>query len=109
MIHPDDNGMITIEMNELERLEVRFPAGFVPEAAGGLAPLSHIPLSMVGYHMVGNEFKPLPIGSTLDREKGIFYWQPGVGFYGTYEFVFIKVEGNHKEKIGLRVTILPKY
>ncbi len=108
-IHLDDNGMITIEMKELERLEIHFPAGSVPEAAGGLAPLSHTPLSMVRYHMVGNEFKPLPIGSKLDSRNGIFYWQAGVGFYGTYEFVFIKMGRNRREETRLRITILPKY
>jgi hypothetical protein len=91
-IYPDDNGIIHIEINELERLEVH---------------LSDLKVSSFysGYHVVGEQLKPLPIGSTLDRRRGIFYWQPGQGFYGGYAFVFIKEEGNNKEKIQVRITI----
>lgn len=33
--------------------------------------------------------RPLPPGSTLDSEKGIFYWMPGAGFVGEYTFDFV--------------------
>jgi hypothetical protein len=110
-MYPDHKGIINIQIKELERLELRF----VQRPAGGLAPLSHTPRSsaplpiLIGYHVVDYQWKPLPIGSFLDKGKGIFYWQPGVGFYGTYEFVFIKMAGNRREETRLRVTILPKY
>ncbi len=42
-----------------------------------------------GYLVVGDRLRPLPIGSSLDCEKGIFYWQLGPGFLGEYHFVFI--------------------
>jgi hypothetical protein len=32
--------------------------------------------------------KLLPIGSTLDNGRGIFYWQPCAGFLVHYRFVF---------------------
>jgi len=32
----------------------------------------------------------LPVGSTLDRQKGIFYWEPGPGFQGKYHLVFLE-------------------
>jgi hypothetical protein len=109
-IHPDDNGIITIEINELERLEIRFPAGFVPEAAGGLAPLSSVMQTCVGYQLVGGGLRPLPIGSTWDTGKGIFYWQPGPGFMGEYRLVFIKRRGPGKiDKIDFTIRIVPSY
>jgi hypothetical protein len=64
--YTDKNGKITIEIKELERLEIHF---FDP----GESTLN---------------ITPLPIGSTFDVERGVFYWQPGPGFIGTYEFVF---------------------
>jgi hypothetical protein len=42
-----------------------------------------------GYMVVGDALRPLPIGSSMDTEKGIFFWQAGPGFLGTYDFVFI--------------------
>jgi hypothetical protein len=39
--------------------------------------------------MVNNRLETLPVGSTFDSRKGIFYWQPGPGFVGQYHFVFI--------------------
>jgi hypothetical protein len=70
---PNENGIIHINIKELERLEIHFPD-------------SRPNISF------------LPIGSTLDVEKGIFYWQPGPGFLGTYELV--------KKK--LMITIEPR-
>lgn len=93
-IYPDDNGIIHIEINELERLEVHFSD-------------LNVPSSYSGYHVVGEQLKPLPIGSTLDRRRGIFYWQAGQGFYGGYAFLFIKEQGNIKEKIQVKITISP--
>ncbi len=43
-----------------------------------------------GYEVVGDDLRTLPIGSTLDPVTGRFYWQPPVGFLGTYHFVFIR-------------------
>jgi hypothetical protein len=101
LIHPDpaargtDEGIITIEIKELEPVQIRL---FSEVRAAGLAPLYSAPLYS------------LPIGSTLDAEKGIFYWQPGPGFIGFYRFVFIG-----KDKHGrmfnrvLNINITPKF
>jgi len=80
-IYPDATGIITVEIKELERVEIHFPASPV------------------------NNVSPLPIGSTLDREKGIFYWNPGPGFIGNYEFVFTDTSGNHSKRV--KIKILP--
>jgi hypothetical protein len=65
--------------------------------------------SYAGYLVVGDELRQLPIGSFLDREQGIFFWQPGPAFIGEYQFVFIKFIDNHF-KIGkkIKVHILPE-
>ncbi len=91
-IYPGDNDITTIEIKELERVEIQVSPGTSETC---------------GYMVVGNQLRPLPIGSTFDQKSGIFYWQPGVGFYGTYEFVFIKVDGTDQRK--LKVKILPKH
>ncbi|MGD2091652.1 MAG: hypothetical protein PVH61_36095 [Candidatus Aminicenantes bacterium] len=97
MVYPEESGNITIEIRQLERLEVRFTEG-----AGGLAPLCHAPLSNSkdsstlvpeGFQVIGNRFATLPIGSNLDRETGIFTWQPGAGFLGEYRLVFLIRDG----------------
>jgi hypothetical protein len=98
--YPDGNGNITIEIRELERIEVRlFPVG-----TGGLAHL----LSSTGFQVIGGQLRPLPIGSTLDRKNGVFCWQPGPGFIGEYRLVFIRKEQNDEmSRIDLNVRINP--
>jgi len=85
-VYPDENGIIAVEIKELERLEIHFPASPV------------------------NNLSPLPIGSTLDTGKGIFYWQPGPGFIGEYNLVFIEEENtgmvNRKD---IKVNITPEF
>ena len=45
---------------------------------------------VAGYAIVGNERRDLPAGSTLDQQRGVFYWQPGAAFMGRYELVFVR-------------------
>ena len=60
--------------------------------------------------VVGDQLRPLPIGSTLDTEKGIFYWLPGPGFMGEYELVFVREdEFGMSRKIHVKVKIKPKF
>ncbi|MGE5343628.1 MAG: BACON domain-containing protein [Candidatus Omnitrophota bacterium] len=77
LISADGDGK-WIEIKELERVEIDLSKEM------GLSD-THIQ----GYLLVGHQLRKLPIGSTLDQEKGIFYWQPGPGFVGEYRFVFI--------------------
>jgi len=83
--YPDENGDITVDIKELERVEIHFP--------GSMEALS-----------------PLPIGSSLDREKGIFYWAAGPGFFGEYWFHFGRRSAN-SETIANRIKIViqPKF
>lgn len=82
MVGPDKNGIIRIEIKELERVAIHFPA----------SPIDNL--------------SPLPIGSTLDRERGIFYWIPGPGFIGNYDLSFIDNFGNRSNRV--KIKILPK-
>ncbi len=81
-VYPGADGITTVGIKELERVVLHF--------APGTRPLS-----------------PLPLGSSFDGERGIFYWQAGPGFVGTYELVFIDTERNLSRKIN--ITISPKY
>ena len=63
-----------------------------------------------GYLVVGQQLWPLPIGSTLDTEKGVFYWIPGPGFIGEYRLVFVKKgpDGAMNKKL-INMKIVPKF
>jgi hypothetical protein len=94
VVYPDDEGIITIKIKELERLEIHFFD----------STLNIEPRTL--------NISWLPIGSTLDRKRGIFYWQPGPGFIGDYEFIFTEKAGSgelNRKIISIRVTISPKF
>ena len=46
-----------------------------------------------GFLRVGEEWRPLPIGSTLDKKLGLFAWLPGPGFSGDYDLLFLSDRG----------------
>jgi hypothetical protein len=97
-ICPTDNGIITLGIKELERIEIKL----FPEGTAELATL------YAGYQIVDGEISPLPIGSTFDKENGIFYWQPGPGFVGCYKLVFIENHPHGPMKKTIEITILPR-
>ncbi len=72
-------GSTAISIEECERLEVTLRG---PVTAPGRV--------YAGFLVNGNRLHPLPIGSTLDAEKGIFYWHPGPGFLGRYKLSFVE-------------------
>jgi hypothetical protein len=78
-VYPGDTGIINIYIRELERVVIDFGSG---------------PVASV---------KTLPIGSTLDRERGIFYWTPGPGFIGKYELEFIDGDTNSLRKVNITI------
>ena len=114
MIYPGINGNITIDIKELERIEIHPVddlAGIGVKAAGDPSNNSKFKIQnskfYSGYMVVGNQIRALPIGSTLDRERGVFYWQPGPGFLGRYHLVFIKnekIEGEKKKQIIINIV-----
>jgi len=97
-LYPDREGMIDIVIKEDERIEIRLR----DQGTGSTM--------YFGYLSIGQELRRLPIGSFLDSWKGIFYWQPGPGYIGMYNLVFI--EKNSKGKTienQIRITITPKF
>jgi len=103
MFYPDENGIVNVEMKEAGRVEIHLMDLMGDEAlyAGNLG--AHY----TGYLVVGQELRPLPIGSTLDKDKGIFYWMPGAGFIGEYDFVFVENKRGIQSKFRIKIIILP--
>jgi hypothetical protein len=62
-----------------------------------------------GYLDVGGKLEPLPIGSTLDTNRGTFSWIPGAGFLGDYKLVFVEKAPNGEfTKRNVTITVGPK-
>jgi hypothetical protein len=97
-LYMNTTGIITIGMKEDERLEIV------------LSPVPALGSTTYGYMMVGKQRLLLPVGSTLDSVNGIFYWQPGPGFFAQYRFVFVerRADGSRCKKF-INVVIEPKY
>ncbi|HLP46300.1 MAG TPA: leucine-rich repeat domain-containing protein [Candidatus Kapabacteria bacterium] len=95
----ETGGEIYIELQELERVEIKLSGERVAPQA----------IRVDGYLVVSDQLRALPIGSTLDKDRGVFYWQPGPGFVGEYRFVFIgkNYSGQYTKK-NIVVNIKPK-
>jgi hypothetical protein len=91
-VYPDDDGNMTLDIEELERVVIH---------------VGEMPGLYSGYQLHGEELRPLPPGSTFDMVKGVFYWVPGPGFVGNYEFVFFDRFNNLLKRV--TINILPKY
>jgi hypothetical protein len=95
IVYPNSKGNILVNIKEVEWLKIRF---------------SLEKSDITGYMVVGNRLTPLPVGSSLDRQTGTFYWYPGPGFLGMYHLVFLshdeKNEPVHQE---VQVEIAMKY
>jgi hypothetical protein len=81
---PDMNGALSMEVEEMDRIEV--PLG-----------------ATSGYMVANGEMQPLPVGSTL--RGGVFYWQLAPVFLGEYDMVF---ERPGASPTHLRVIVRPK-
>ncbi|MHB8094133.1 MAG: amidase domain-containing protein [Candidatus Aminicenantales bacterium] len=98
---PNDKGNINISMNTKDRVVIHLD----PNTAKTEQASSD---NYQGYLVNGGFLHNLPIGSTFDAKKGDFYWWPGPGFYGDYEFLFInKRKGNTKKNIFIRIGKKP--
>jgi len=94
VLQPDNYGTLHIEIKEVERIEVDLEKG----------------RGYRGYLAVGEELRPLPIGSTFDQRNGTFSWMPGPGFIGTYDLLFLQTdEFGITIRIPAKVTIRPKF
>jgi hypothetical protein len=96
---PDGKGIVTIEIRELERLELH------------LTEEDNVKnRSFDGYQKIGERLRKLPAGTFLDRKKGKFYWQPGAGYVGNYRLIFLTTDplGNPKRQ-EVNIRILPMH
>ena len=90
---PGKNTAAVMEIREIERVEIHL--GDFRDTEGFLA--------------VGDELRRLPIGSSLDRKAGVFYWQPGPGFIGEYDLLFIhRLDHGTAFKSKVVIRILPR-
>jgi len=95
-----DSGMISGRINNLTIKELEYVALRVVEDDQSVVR---------GYLEVNGRLSPLPIGSTLDTENGIFYWHPGPGFLGRFTLIFvIESPGSQSYKRPLVIVIEPK-
>jgi hypothetical protein len=84
---------LVIEIEELERVVIKL------EGEGGT--------KFIGWG--SDETRPLPIGSTLDQDNGIFYWSPGPGFLGQHILNFAVTDGVSRSiPVRVLVNIVPK-
>jgi hypothetical protein len=88
VVYPNERGIITIEIKELERVEIHL--------CDSTVTVNIEPRTL--------NLSPLPIGSTLDTKRGIFYWHPGPGFIGNYELLFL-ARGKNGKCIKRNITI----
>jgi len=96
--YPTSDGYINLQMKELDRIEL------------DLVNTSFQSQVIAGYLEVSGRLLPLPTGSTLDIEKGEFYWMPGLAYLGRYHLVFItKNQTAEMSRTDIFITIAPKF
>ncbi len=104
ILYPDENGSYAMEIEELERI-VLYLDDHETQGDSGEYKISRY---CQGFLIDGSQLRPLPIGSTLDALRGVFYWQPEPGFLGSYEFLFIeKTWTGERRKKHIIVRIAP--
>jgi hypothetical protein len=90
--YPVIDGRIDVQAEELDRVELHLSA-----TSGD---------QYTGYLRAGGGLTPLPIGSHLDTSTGEFTWMPGVGFFGAYDFVFVRWnDGVATARQDVRITL----
>jgi len=104
--YPHDNGITHIEINELERLVIRFSDDYTVTNTSADREISSED-NYASYLVKGTQLRPLPIGSTFDTDNGIFHWIPCPGYIGSYLVVFI----NKEQKIlnYINIKIVPRH
>jgi PKD repeat protein len=94
-IQSDEQGKTEIQVEEMEPVEIRFKTN------------TEGPLTFFGWGE--EEWETLPLGTTLKREEGIFYWIPPPGFLGAFVFHFAYTDGTTiSQPIEVRVQVTPK-
>ncbi|MCP5045780.1 MAG: hypothetical protein GY940_01310 [bacterium] len=98
-VYPGEDGTLNLDMNELDRVRLNLDSEH--------ESMLNTERYYSGYMLVNGELRRLPIGSTLDAQNGIFYWQAGPGFLGQYQLIFFITENGQTLKKEVRLNILP--
>jgi hypothetical protein len=95
-VAPGADGVRRVLATERDRLEIRLeqaPAGATYE----------------GYLVVNGRLRELPVGSSFDTSRGVFYWQPGLGYLGDFDFMFVRSAATgERDRIPVRVALEPR-
>jgi len=107
--YPGEDGNFSVEIKELTRIEIHLDWNNESEDGDSKAD-DCTNAKWWGVMAVGDDFRKLPIGSSLDSQRGIFRWMPGVGFLGSFRMVFVKelTQGNLIKKI-ITFHLIPKF
>ena len=90
------DGIRRVSTAERDRVEIRLTGNRSASSAADYA----------GYLVVDGELRELPVGSSFDPSHGAFYWQPGLGFVGNYDLLFVRTgQDGARERIPVRVTL----
>jgi hypothetical protein len=89
-----DEGKRAITLKALERVELTL--GDATAACAG---------TWAGYLVDEEKLADLPVGAAIDP-AGTFYWQPGPGFIGTFELLFLRTAcDGSKSRVPVAITI----
>jgi hypothetical protein len=81
-------------------------AVFAPEMGRVVVDASRAGTSQYDAYLVANgQLRALPIGASFDQSRGMLYWQPGVGYTGTYDFLVVR---DGRERVPVRVVLQPQ-
>jgi hypothetical protein len=95
-LKPDATDESVITLGPLERLELPLETSSANDACAA---------TWAGYSIENKTLGKLPVGATIDP-SGTFYWQPGPGFHGTFELMFVRTAcDGSKSRTPLTVTI----
>jgi hypothetical protein len=97
LVETDARGVTQVSATEMDRFELTLGSPTAGEEDG-----------YEGYLVSNGRLEALPAGAFLDRKLGQFFWQPGAGFVGTYNLVFVRVSGGARERIPVEVRISPR-
>jgi hypothetical protein len=99
----DFTGRATVHGEEMDIFQL-----FLSNPADAVTPGSRGEY-YAGYIRAAQVLYPLPIGSQLNPSTGAFTWQPGPGFVGAYDFVFVRrLGGEALARQEVRVVLNPK-
>jgi hypothetical protein len=102
------DGMRRVSTMERDRIEIHVNPRTNDMKTAGLAPASasRRAAEYAGYMVVDGTLRELPIGSSFDPSRGAFYWQPGLGYVGNYDLLFVRTGADGtRERIPVRVSL----